>query len=128
MNLYIQRPIRVTATRLTERATICTLEGVECAEAGDWVITGILGERWPVANEIFTSKYRPVMECPGSFEKLPIKVVAEVLKQDVSIATKWGNQSGKAGDWLVKEMAEDHPHIVVASVFSESYELVDEPA
>mgnify|MGYP000361602731 CR=1 FL=1 len=37
---------------------IQTLEGVMHANAGDWIITGTDGEKWPVKKEIFEKTYR----------------------------------------------------------------------
>jgi len=37
-----------------------TLEGLHFVTVGDWVITGITGERYPCKPEIFAATYEPV--------------------------------------------------------------------
>lgn len=41
---------------------IITLEGKMKVEPGDWVITGIKGERYPCKPDIFEATYEPVEE------------------------------------------------------------------
>jgi len=41
-------------------AFITTMEGTMRAELGDWIITGIKGERYPVKDEIFRMTYEAV--------------------------------------------------------------------
>ena len=36
-----------------------TLEGDMIARPGDWIVTGVEGERYPVKNEIFKKTYEP---------------------------------------------------------------------
>lgn len=48
--------------RYTEEGTmlIKTLEGVMEAQSGDWIITGVKGERYPCKPDIFAATYEPV--------------------------------------------------------------------
>ena len=39
---------------------IATLEGAMRAERGDWIITGVQGERYPCKPDIFAATYEPV--------------------------------------------------------------------
>lgn len=41
---------------------ITTLEGVMCCNPGDWIITGVKGEKYPCKDEIFRLTYEPVKE------------------------------------------------------------------
>lgn len=41
------------------RAVIETLEGVMTVNDGDWVITGVKGERYPCKPDIFAATYEP---------------------------------------------------------------------
>lgn len=43
-----------------------TLEGLMCASPGDWIITGIKGERYPCKDEIFKATYEAVELAPES--------------------------------------------------------------
>lgn len=37
-----------------------TLEGMEIAEAGDWIMIGVAGELWPIPQEKAAEKYLPI--------------------------------------------------------------------
>ena len=41
---------------------IRTLEGTMRADMGDWIITGVNGERYPCKPDIFAATYEPVEE------------------------------------------------------------------
>lgn len=43
-------------------ATIKTLEGTMEVKPGDWVITGVAGEKYPCKPEIFEATYEPAEE------------------------------------------------------------------
>ena len=44
---------------------IDTLEGGHVVTPGDWIITGIRGERYPCKDEIFRATYEPVEPIEG---------------------------------------------------------------
>ena len=54
--------IRCQSDPTGELGTIRTLEGVMTARPGDWIITGIQGEKYPCKPEIFHKTYEPVAE------------------------------------------------------------------
>ena len=60
MGIFRKKPIEVKATRCHTREMIPTLEGELTAKPGDWIITGIAGERYPCKNKIFRETYEPV--------------------------------------------------------------------
>lgn len=60
MAKFRKKPVVIEAERLTERTEIKTLEGVMVGEPGDWLITGIAGEKYPCKDEIFWATYEPV--------------------------------------------------------------------
>ena len=62
MAKFRKKPVVIEAERLTERTEIKTLEGVMVGEPGDWLITGIAGEKYPCKDEIFRATYEPVTE------------------------------------------------------------------
>jgi hypothetical protein len=62
MGKFRKKPVVIEAERLTERTEIKTLEGVMVGEPGDWLITGIAGEKYPCKDEIFRATYEPVTE------------------------------------------------------------------
>ncbi|MGT2623976.1 hypothetical protein [Streptococcus thoraltensis] len=50
-------PVVVEAEQADEVQYIETLEGTMKASAGDWIITGVNGERYPVKPDIFSKTY-----------------------------------------------------------------------
>ncbi|WP_278553566.1 hypothetical protein AB8P52_05270 [Companilactobacillus pabuli] len=53
----VKKPIPVDAYQVTKVTYIKTLEGNMKANVGDWIITGIDGEQWPVKKSIFEKTY-----------------------------------------------------------------------
>ena len=47
-----------TAWQVSETQILRTIEGRAIAQAGDWVVEGRGGERWPVTDEQFRRTYR----------------------------------------------------------------------
>lgn len=54
----IKKPIPVKAFQAKKAIDIKTLEGIMHANSGDWIITGVDGEQWPVKREIFEKTYK----------------------------------------------------------------------
>lgn len=55
---FIKKPIKVTAYQTDKVEYIETLEGTMRADVGDWIVTGINGERYPVKPDIFEKTYQ----------------------------------------------------------------------
>ena len=58
--IYIKRPIKVKAYQTDKEIIIKTLEGDMKASPGDFIITGINGEKYPCKAEIFYRTYEEV--------------------------------------------------------------------
>lgn len=54
----MKKPVPVKAYQTNKHVDIKTLEGVMHANPGDWIITGIENEQWPVKKEIFELTYQ----------------------------------------------------------------------
>lgn len=52
---------------------INTLEGQLTVKPGDWIATGVNGERWPIADDIFKKTYTPLPVIP--------QAVGEVIRK-----------------------------------------------
>ena len=61
---FRKRPVVIEAVLVTEPLIIHTLEGDMLARPGDWVITGVNGERYPCKPDIFEKTYEPVDDQP----------------------------------------------------------------
>ena len=59
---FRKRPIQIKAYQTDVEIQIETLEGVMTASPGDWIITGVNGEKYPCKNDIFEKTYEPVSE------------------------------------------------------------------
>lgn len=124
-----RRPLDFEVVFAQERVVINTLEGPVNANAGDAIVTGIRGERWPVPAARFAGLYEPVpptrMGEGGSYRRQAVSVSTSRLRQPFSVTLVGGRGvlSGKAGDWLVR-----HPdgslNIVADQIFQKTYELM----
>lgn len=61
MAKYRKKPVVIEAYRTDVEEMIQTLEGTMKASPGDWIVTGIKGERYPVKHEIFVETYEPAI-------------------------------------------------------------------
>ena len=59
---YRKKPVVVTAYQCTKDEIIPTLEGDMKATAGDFIITGVKGERYPCKPDVFYQTYEEVDE------------------------------------------------------------------
>ena len=57
---FRKKPVVVDAYKTDREMNIEPLEGVMHAEPGDWIITGVNGERYPCKPDIFEKTYEPV--------------------------------------------------------------------
>ena len=56
---YRKKPVVVDAYQADHVMLITTLAGSMCANPGDWIITGVHGERYPCKPDIFAETYEP---------------------------------------------------------------------
>lgn len=59
---YRKKPVIIEAYRTDKEVVIHTLEGDLTAQPGDYIITGIAGERYPCRADIFEETYEEVKE------------------------------------------------------------------
>lgn len=57
-----KKPVIVNAEKVNKETYINTLEGRMKAEKGDWIVTGVNGERYPVKPEIFEKTYEVISD------------------------------------------------------------------
>ena len=57
---FRKKPIIIKAYQTNKKVIIQTLEGNMVANKGDWIITGVDGEQYPVKNDIFKRTYELV--------------------------------------------------------------------
>jgi hypothetical protein len=54
---FRKKPVIIEAVRTDIEVKIETLEGTMIARPGDWIITGVNGERYPCKPDIFEKTY-----------------------------------------------------------------------
>lgn len=62
MAKYRKKPVVIEAYQTDKEIDIETLEGVMHADVGDYIITGVKGERYPCKPDIFEATYEKVVE------------------------------------------------------------------
>ena len=62
----LKKPIPIRCVQIDEAFEVETLEGVMKGQPGDWLVIGIHGEMYPIADEIFKKTYDLVKDKPRS--------------------------------------------------------------
>lgn len=57
---FRKKQVIITAYQTPKEVIIKTLEGDMLASKGDWIVTGVNGEQYPVKPDIFKKTYEPV--------------------------------------------------------------------
>jgi hypothetical protein len=121
----IKRPVPVAVRFAGEDGTCATMEGPVRYRAGDALVTGTLGEQWPISRDRFDQTYESVSD--GIYRKRP--VVAYALRLESAMSVRVGCQGdaldGRPGDWLL-QYDDGEYGVVDADVFAQVYERLDE--
>lgn len=57
---FRKKPVVVEAYKTEKKEVIHTLEGDMIASPGDWIITGVNGEKYPCKPDIFEKTYEKI--------------------------------------------------------------------
>lgn len=79
---YRKKPVVVEAFVTEEPMDIETLEGVMHANAGDYIITGVEGERYPCKPDIFAKTYEPADADPASPDRDALMALADEIEAE----------------------------------------------
>ncbi|WP_244817927.1 PGDYG domain-containing protein [Caballeronia sp. Lep1P3] len=122
----VKRPVALDVRFAEADGTCDTLEGPVRFRAGDAILTGTLGENWPVSRERFDETYELVSD--GRYRKRPL--LAYAIRLTAPMKVRVGGQGdvveGHPGDWLVQYDESDYG-LVDAEVFAQAYERADAP-
>lgn len=124
----LKRPLPVDVTFAEAPGELVTREGLVRHAAGAALLTGPLGERWPIERERFLASYVPLPPTrpgePGQYRKIPRLVSARQLLAPCRIRLRGGRGEllGQTGDWLVRYAPGDFG-IVGAAIFTLTYEV-----
>lgn len=71
MAKFVKKPIPIEAVQQDKTFSVDTLEGVMSGRPGDYLVTGVKGEQYPVEREVFESTYVEYRSPPlqGSLEE-----------------------------------------------------------
>lgn len=129
---FVKKPIaqRVEFARID--GVLQTMEGNVAYKIGDAIVTGVLGERWPVRREVFDKTYEA---CEGATfgetglfrkKKIPVSANQTSMPQQVEIS---GGQilHASSGDWIVQD-DNGKRWVVSKEVFEKSYEPLNPDA
>jgi hypothetical protein len=125
-----KKPDPVRAEFAGEDGVCDTLEGAVRYKAGDAILTGVHGERWPVDRETFLASYQPVPPTrageAGSYSKAPSLTHALRLDRERDVPVGWQRDplQGHPGDWLL-QYADGGYGVVQDSIFRETYAPAD---
>jgi hypothetical protein len=122
---FVKKPLLVEVQFAEADGVIDTLEGAVGYRAGDALLTGVKGERWPIPRKKFSERYHPApgvkMFCQGSYIRKPMPVDAVQMESSFNIILEGvGSITGSKNDWLLT--AEDGDSWIVRDdVFRETY-------
>lgn len=122
-----KKPIPVQVAFAPADGTCETLEGPVRFRAGDAILTGVQGERWPVGREAFLSSYQAVPPTPtgrnGAYRKSAAPAYAMRLDRARDVPVGWQNDPlhGAPGDWLL-QYADGTRGVVRDHIFRQSYD------
>jgi hypothetical protein len=126
-----KRPDPLEVVFATSDGVCETLEGPARYRAGDAILTGIQGERWPVKRGLFLANYEPVpptvAEDDGIYRKLPSEALALRLDRPVLVPVGWQDDplQGRPGDWLLR-YADGSYGVVQDEIFRKSYQPAED--
>ena len=90
MGQYRKKPVVISAYKTDMPIKIDTLEGVMQANAGDWIITGVKGEKYPCKPDIFEATYEALsgtkepLDLGGELRTIMMKLMELVVYTDLS--------------------------------------------
>lgn len=128
-----KRPLPVVVEFAASAGVLRTLEGPVRYRAGDALLTGVAGERWPIGREKFDAAYEPVPPTvagrAGEYRRRPLVVRAKRMAGPFRVRVGHADDplQGRAGDWLLQYGPDDYG-IVAADLFARTYVLLDDDA
>jgi hypothetical protein len=129
-SLRVESLALIVEVRWAHRAGICgTLEGDMPYCAGDAIVTGVAGERWPVRADVFAHTYQAcaptVAGRDGRYRKRVLTCLALRLESAVRVEMNAVGDvlDGNRGDWLLQYEPSRHG-IVRHDIFERTYRIL----
>lgn len=116
---WFKKPIEVKFDVYWSSGEEQTKEGMAPYEAGDYKMTGVEGEVWPMKPEVFEKNYEVVED--GVARKKKVLVDVTFAEKETEIITSWGAVlTAKPGDAIVSASPNDR-WVVSRSIFDATY-------
>ena len=124
MGKCMKKPIPLSFRFAAKEEIVQTLEGAVTAKAGDAILTGTKGERWPISRDKFEQTY-DYSAPTGVCSKKPILVDFEKMDEPFEVKVGWSAEpiKGKAGDYRLTYGPGDFG-VVASEIFAETYEEI----
>ena len=125
-----KRPVTMAVAFPVADGVVETLEGAVRYAAGDAILTGVRGERWPVQREAFAASYDPVPPTepwqPGAYVKRPQTALALRLRSVITVPVGQHGDPlrGGPGDWLL-QYEDGRRGVVCDEIFRATYERLE---
>ena len=103
-----RKPVTLSVEFASEPGTLDTREGEVRYDAGDALLTGVEGERWPIPADVFPRLYAPAEGTepgePGLYVRKPEEMTAVQLSEPrtVELGEGRGTLQAQPGDWLLQ--------------------------
>jgi hypothetical protein len=125
---YIARkkPVELLATPVTQAHSVDTWEGARQAFVGDYLMTGIKGEHWPVAGAKFSTLYETLEQHPDGSLKVRKRVINLAVYQIYkALIFRAGGENFHAqhGDFIIAQ-DDSNCYPCAPDVFFETFEIV----
>ncbi len=116
---WFKKPIEVKFEIYETSGVEQTKEGEASYDAGDYKMTGVEGEIWPMKAEVFNKNYEIIGDNTATKKKVLVDVT--FAKEDTKVTTAWGaSLTAKKDDAIVSASAEDR-WVVSRSIFDSTY-------
>lgn len=126
---FIKKELDVSVVFADAAGEVLSLEGPIRHAAGDAILIGIAGERWPIRRQRFEATYEAVPPTvpgqPGTYRKIPVVVDARQLDAPttVTLHSGAGTLAAARGDWLVTDPS-GAQWVVRDDIFLQTYQAV----
>ena len=122
----VKRIVPMQVEFATQAGVVETREGPVRCYAGDAILTGVEGERWPIVREKFLNMYEAtpptVAGESGIYTKRPFPVRCAYVEEplQISLSSGLGVLNAEKGDILI-QYAEGDFAVISESVFKKTY-------
>ncbi len=127
---YVKRALPTQVLFAEHAGTLNTLEGVVAYQTGDALVTGVEGERWPIARDDFERTYEAIpptrMAEDGTYTKrhVPVQALQVTVTTVLSIHGVTAELRAAPGDWVVTDTHGKH-WVVADSIFQKTYSVME---